>query len=226
MIPAGKLFAKQCHREILLHIRQPRGLLYTTIFFLMITVFFPLTMTPDSMLMRRIVPGLVWTAMLLASLLASERLFQQDYEEGVIEQWLVSGESLSLIVGAKISVHWLLNLLPMLLLCPLVAVLFSLSGYETVVLIASLVAGTPAIIFLCALAAAFNTGMQQKGVLIALILLPLALPVMIFGSGTLNAAMYGVEVRGFLAILLALSILAAAFLPLAISAVIRISLAD
>lgn len=220
------LFLRQVHRELLLHVRQPRSLFYSTVFFLMITVFFPLTMTPEPALMRQVAPGLVWTAMLLAFLLASERLFQQDYEEGVLEQWLLCGESLSLMVFAKVTVHWLLNLLPMLFLCPLLAILFSLSRHELAVLILSLIAGTPAILFLCALAAAFSTGIRQKGVLMALILLPLAIPVMIFGSATLNAAMQGLAVNGYLALLVALSLLASSFLPLAINAIIRISLAD
>lgn len=221
-----QLFMRQCRRELLLQARQPRALLYSTLFFLMMGVFFPLTLSPEPTLLRQIAPGLIWTAMLLAFLLASERLFQQDYEEGVIEQWLISGDSLTLYVCAKVCIHWLLNLLPMLLLCPVFAVLFSLSPYEWFICMQSLILGTPAILFLCALAAAFSTGMQQKGVLVALVLLPLAIPVMMFGSGALNAAMQAMPVGGYMAILLALSLLAMAFLPLAITSIIRISLAD
>ncbi|WP_019216515.1 heme exporter protein CcmB, partial [Legionella tunisiensis] len=185
-----------------------------------------LTMPPDVTLLRTVAPGLVWIAMLLAMLLASVGFFQQDYEDGVVEQWLISGYPLSVIVGAKVSVHWLLNLIPMLIFCPLLALLFNLTAYETIILLLSLIVGTPAILFLCALAAAFSAGMQQKGVLMALILLPLTIPVMVFGSGSLTAVMQGLPVSGYLALLLALSILAVGFLPFAIAAVIRISLAD
>jgi heme exporter protein B len=158
--------------------------------------------------------------------LSSERLFQADYDDGVLEQWFVSGYPLSMMVMAKILVHWLINLLPMLILCPLLAILFSMNHYETLVLMTSLVFGTPTILFLCALAAAFGTGLQQKGVLMALILFPLTIPVMIFGSGTLITAMQGLPVQGYLAGLLAMSITAFTLLPFAVSGIIRIGLMD
>ncbi|MDI9818583.1 MULTISPECIES: heme exporter protein CcmB [unclassified Legionella] len=223
MIGFALLFKRQIQREILIHLRQPRLLLYSALFFLMVAVFFPLTMPPDVSIMRTIAPGLVWIAILLALLLSSAGFFQQDYENGVLEQWLISGYPLSLILGAKLLVHWLLGLLPMLLFCPLLALLFNLTFYETIILIISLIAGTPAILFLCGLAASFSAG---RGVLMALILLPLTVPVMVFGSGTLTAAMQGLPVQGYLAILAALSILACGFLPFATAAVIRISLTD
>lgn len=221
-----QLFINQCQRELLLHWRQPKALLYAAVFLLMIMVFFPLTMTPEPRLLREVAAGFIWIAVLLALLLASERLFQQDYDDGVIEQWLVSGQPLAVIVFAKVSIHWLLNIIPVLLLCPLLLALFSLSFYEMLILLLSLLVGSPAIIFLCALAAALSTGIKQKGVLTALVLLPLAVPVMIFGSGTLRAAMQGLPVSGYVALLLALSIVAAVFLPIAIATLIRISLAD
>ncbi|WED41791.1 heme exporter protein CcmB [Legionella cardiaca] len=217
------LFKRQFHREVLLHLRQPRLLLHASLFFLMVTVFFPLTMPPEASMMRVVAPGIVWIAMLLAMLLSSVGLFQQDHEDGVIEQWLISGYPLSLIITAKLLVHWLLNLLPMLIFCPLLAVLFNLTAYETVILMLSLIVGTPAILFLCGLAAAFSAG---KGVLMALVLLPLTVPIMIFGSGSLAAVMQGFSVSGFITLLTAVSLLASAFLPFAIAAVIRISLAD
>lgn len=220
------LFSRQFQREFLLHLRQPRLLLHSSLFFLMVSVFFPLTMPAETSILRTVAPGLVWIAMLLAMLLTSVGVFQQDYEDGVIEQWLISSYPLSVIIAAKLIVHWLLNLLPMLIFCPLLALLFSFNWQEMVILMVSLIVGTPAILFLCGLAAAFSAGMQQKGVLMALVLLPLTVPVMVFGSGTLTTVMQGLPVGGYLAILLALSILAAGFLPFAIAAVIRISLVD
>lgn len=226
MISLMRLFYKLSHRELLLHIRQPRLLVHAALFFLMVTLFFPLTMPPEPLLLRAIAPGLVWIAMLLSMLLASVQFFQQDYEDGVIEQWLVSSYPLSLIVTAKLLIHWLINLLPMLIFCPFIALFFHLNWQEMRVLILSLCLGSPAILFLCGLAAAFSAGMQHKGVLMALVLLPLTIPIMIFGSATLNAAMHGLEVAGYLAILLALSSLSVAFLPFAIAAVVRINLAE
>jgi heme exporter protein B len=192
----------------------------------MILFIFPLTIKPDPLLMKTIAPGLVWMAFLLSLLLSSERLFQQDYEQGVIEQWLVSGQSLSLIIAAKTIAHWVLNIVPILILCPVVALIFSLNLWELFVLIISLLCGTPALLFLCALAASFGVGVNQKGALMALILLPLTLPILIFGSGTLNIAMQGLPISGNCSLLLAFSILAMSFLPFAIAGVVRISHVD
>ena len=226
MISLLSLFKRQLSREMLLHWRQLRLVVNSCLFFLMIVIFFPLTMTPEITLLRSIAPGLVWIAMLLALFLSAERLFQQDYEDGVIEQWLVSGYPVSLMVSAKLLIHWLLNLLPMLILCPFLAILFSMTSHETLILMLSLVCGSPTILLLCALAAAFGTGLQQKGILMGLILLPLTLPVMIFGSGAVITVMQGLPVTGYLAILLAISIVASTMLPFAIAGVIRIGLVD
>ncbi|WP_035893754.1 heme exporter protein CcmB [Legionella oakridgensis] len=222
----GLLFKRQLQRETLLITRQLRFIVNAILFFLMILIFFPLTMPADRALLRMIAPGLIWIALLLAMLLSAERLFQQDYEDGVIEQWLVSGYPVSLMVLAKILTHWLFNLLPLIILCPAIALLFAFNVHETVILIMSLMCGSPALLFLCALAAVFSGGLKQRGVFMALILLPLTIPVMIFGSGTVTMAMQGMEVRGYLALLLAMSLVTVGFLPFAIAAMMRISLAD
>ena len=222
----GKSYFNQCRRELLLQVRQPKSVLFTALFFVMITVFFPLTISPDPHLLKQIAPGVFWIAVLLAFLMASERLFHDEYQDGVIEQWLVSGRSVSILVVAKLSVHWLLNIIPIALLTFVLGALFDLSFYERCVLVGSFIAGTPAMWFLCALASSFCTGLQQKGVLIALVLLPLVVPVMIFGSMSLSAAMQQFPISGYMALLLALSILAVVFLPMAIATIIRISLTD
>lgn len=226
MINLAQVYVNQFQREMLLQVREPRSLLFSALFFAMVIVFFPLTISPDPHLLRQIAPGVFWIALLLALLMASERLFQEDFNDGVIEQWLVCGIPVSILVLAKLSVHCVLNLLPIVILSFVLGALFDLSLSERLTVTVSFILGTPAILFLSALAAAFCTSMQQKGVLIALILLPLVIPVMIFGSGALNAAMQQLPGAGYLAILLALSILAIAFLPIAIAAIIRISLTD
>ncbi|HAT1595336.1 TPA: heme exporter protein CcmB [Legionella pneumophila] len=221
-----QLFGKQFRRELLIQVRQIRYLVNSCLFFLMLLFIFPLTLRPELMLMRMFAPGLVWMAILLSMLLSLERLFQQDYEQGVLEQWLVSGQALNLLVTAKVLAHWLVSVTPLLILSPVIAILFSFTVWETCILLLSLICGTPAILFLCALAAAFSVGINQRGALMALILLPLALPLLIFGSGTLSVAMQGLPVSGYLALLLAMSLLAVGFLPYAIAAVIRISHID
>jgi heme exporter protein B len=225
MMTAWGVFKQQWHRDRLVQLRQPRLIVNSLLFFIMIIVFFPLTMPPNSHLLRQIAPGLVWMATLLSALMASERLYQQDYDCGIIEQWLLSGYSLALLVTAKLIVQWLITIIPLMVFCPILALLFGMSGYEVSVLALSLIVGTPTLLCLCALAAAFSLGMQQKGVFMALILLPLAIPVMIFGSGTVMAAMQGLPVSGHLALLTSLSLVSVCFLPFAIAAIIR-SLAD
>ena len=128
MISGLSLFNKQLKRELLIQVRQIRFLVNSCLFFLMLLFIFPMTLRPEIVLMRTIAPGLIWMAMLLSMLLSAERLFQQDYEYGVIEQWLVSGESLNIIVSAKVFAHWVITLLPILILCPLISILFSFSG--------------------------------------------------------------------------------------------------
>ncbi|MFT4059990.1 MAG: heme exporter protein CcmB [Legionella sp.] len=216
------LFGKYCRRELLIQVRQIHFLVNSCLFLLIFLFMFPLSLNPEPTLLRTIAPGLVWMAILLSMLLSAERLFQQDYEQGVMEQWLVSGQSLPLLVTTKVMAHWLFNLLPLLILCPLVALLFSLNAWETLVLALTIICGTPALLFLCALVAAFGVGINQRGVLMALILLPLTLPLLIFGSGTLAIAMQGLPVSAYLALLLAMSVLAVGFLPYAIVGVIRI----
>ncbi|MDP3561011.1 MAG: heme exporter protein CcmB [Legionellaceae bacterium] len=226
MIGLLTLFGRQVRRETLLHLRDLRSCINACLFFLMIIIFFPLTMPADPMLLRTIAPGLVWIAMLLALFLSAECFFQHDYDDGVIEQWLISSYPLCVLVYAKLVVHWLLNAIPMIVLCPLLAVLLRLDYHETFVLIVSLLCGTPAILALCAMAAAFSTGLKQKGVLMALVLLPLTIPVMILGSSATSMMMQGIAVDAYLALLAAISCLAIALLPFATAGIIRISLAE
>lgn len=216
------LFIQQFTRECLLQVRQLKFLVNSLLFLLMILLLFPLTLKPEISLLRAIAPGLIWLAMLLSLMLSAERLFQQDYEHGVMEQWVVSGYSLPLMIGAKVVAHWVFNVIPMLVLAPLMALLFSFSAWELWILILSLLCGTPALLSLCALAAAFGVGVNQKGALMALILLPLTLPLLVFGSGMITIAMQGLAIGGYLALLLAMSVMAVAFLPFAIAGIVRV----
>ncbi|MCA0403985.1 MAG: heme exporter protein CcmB [Proteobacteria bacterium] len=220
------LFSLQLKREWLLQVRDPKIILQAALFFIMITVFFPLSLPADNVLLAAVTPGIIWIAMLLSMLLSAVYFFQQDYEDGIIEQWIISPYSLTVYVIAKLLVHWLLNLVPLLIFCPLLALLFNLNVEQTAILICTVLIGSPAILFLCGLASAFNAGIQQKGILMALILLPLTIPIMVFGSGILTLAMQQLPFYGNLAILAAISLLALSFLPLAIAAVLRINLSD
>lgn len=219
-------FWRLLQREYLIAIRQPKMLLNGVLFFVMICFFFPLSMPADSALLTQIAAGVIWIATLLSMLLISERLFQTDFDDGVMEQWLLSDIPLPAIIFAKLMISWLMIMLPILLVCPLLVLLFNLPLSAGVVLALSLLLGTPALLCLCALSAAFSTGMQQKGVFMALIVLPMVIPILIFGSGTINLAINHLPVNGELALLLAFSIITITCLPFAIAAVIRINMTE
>ncbi|PJD90708.1 MAG: heme exporter protein CcmB [Legionella sp.] len=221
MMSLSKLMYQQIQREWRVQMRQKKSWANSLVFFSMIMIFFPLTLPSDPQLQRIIAPGVVWVAVLLSSLLSAERLFQSDYDEGVIELWLVSGQPVSALVLAKVTLHWVLTLIPLIGVSPIIALLFGLDGYAIFVLVMSLICGTPAIMFLSALAAAFGTALRQKGVIMGLILLPLTIPIMILGSATTTAAVSGLPVSGYLAWSLVLSCCAVAALPFAIAGVIR-----
>lgn len=208
-------------REWTIQMRQKKSWLNSLLFFVMILLFFPMTIPADPQLDRIIVPGLVWVALLLANLLAAERLFQVDYDEGALELWIVSGQPLTILVCAKIFVHWILTIIPLLLLVPMVALLFHLPVDAAIVLAESLVCGTLPIILLSALAAAYSTVSPQKGILMGLVVLPLILPILILGSATTTAALATLPTTAYLAYLAALSCLTGVTLPLAIAGVIR-----
>lgn len=226
MNKVGFILVCQLRRECVLNLREYQQSLSVFLFFVLFLLIFPLSLSPETENLRSFAPGLSWMAMLFVFLLSSERLFLADYQQGLIEQWLCSGESLPLIVFGKVLFHTLFYLIPLLFLCPVIALFFSLTAYETLVLMISLSLGAPALAFLCALAAVFGIGARQSAVLVGLILFPLAVPLIIFGSGALLAAMQGLVVLPYFALLLAFSILAAALMPFAIAAVIKISLSD
>lgn len=221
LISLPKLIQHHMRREWRVQIRQKKSWANSLVFFSMIMIFFPLTLPADPALERILAPGVVWVAMLLSCLLSAERMFHADYDEGVIELWLVSGQPLSALVLAKVTLHWILTLIPLLCLSPLIAPLFGLDKHSVTILMLSLICGTPAMLLLSALAAAFGTALQQKGVIMGLVLLPLTIPLMILGSATTTAAMSGLAVSGYLACLLAMSCIAVAALPFAIAGVIR-----
>lgn len=215
---------QQLRREWIIQMRQKKSWINSLLFFAMILFFFPLTLPADPLLERVMVPGLVWVALLLAYLLAAERLFQVDYDEGVLELWLISGQPLTVFISAKVWVHWVLMIVPLLGLIPVIMLLFQMSIYVALALFASVVCGSFPIILLSALAAAFATVLPQKGVLMGLIVLPLAIPVLILGAATTTAAMAALPIAGYLAYLSALSCICLAALPCAIAGVIKASL--
>lgn len=212
---------QQIRREWMIQMRQKKSWLNSLLFFAMIVFFFPMTLPADPQLDRIIVPGVIWITLLLANLLAAERLFQVEHDEGILDLWLTSGQPLTLFVIAKIGVHWVLTLFPILMLLPIVAVLFHMNPSVTAVLGLSLLCGTLPILLLSGLAAAYGTVLPQKGILMGLIILPLILPILILGAATTTAAAAFLPVGGYLAYLTALSCFSLATIPFAITSVLK-----
>lgn len=219
------LFKQQLAREWVLQLRGFKNNLSALVFFLMIVSFFPLTLPPNPTWLTTMAPSILWLAILLSLFLSTEQLFQQDYKDGVIEQWLASGYPITLWVMSKLIICWCINLAPILVLSPVFGIMFSLSVIQVYILVISLLLGTPAMLLLCGLAAAFSTSINQKGALMIIVLLPLTLPIIIFGCASLHVAQQTLAAAiGPIALLMALSLLCISLLPFAISSIIRTTL--
>lgn len=216
-----KTFFKLLLREIHLNRRQMNHAFLVCVFFLIILIFFPLTL-PAMMTLRKIAPGFIWVALFFATLLSSERLFQQEYDEGVLEQWVLSRYPLRWFIHAKLWVHWVFCLLPLLALCPIWGLLYSMSSVTIAAAMLGLLCGSPAMLYLCAFSASLQAGFKHKGMLMGLLVLPLAIPILILGSMVIVAAQLGLPTSGYFALLIAISVLAVVFLPEAIANILRL----
>jgi heme exporter protein B len=194
------------------------------VFFVIVVSLFPLAIGPESALLRRIAPGVVWVAALLAVLLTLPRLFAQDHADGTLEQLATSPYPLVGIAAGKIAAHWLTAGLPLTLLSPLLGLQFGLDGRELALLAAGLMLGTPVLSMLGAIGAALTLGVRGGAMLMALLVLPLYVPVLIFGAGAVEAAAAGIDFRANLLLLGAALLLGAVAAPFAAAAAIRIAL--
>lgn len=210
-------------RDLRLAFRHWDQVIQPLIFFIIVTTLFPLAISPALDDLRKIAPGVVWVAAMLASLLALESLFRPDVEDGTMEQWALSGQPLSLMLLAKTVTHWLLSGLPLVLISPLVGTALGLPSSVWPVLALSLALGTGSLSLLGAIGAALTVAVRRGSVLLALLVLPLEMPVLIFGARAVDLAMQGESVVGPLYLLGALLLLFASLGPLAMAAAMRIS---
>jgi heme exporter protein B len=212
--------------EFVLKIKQTQSLIQALLFFIMMLLFFPMSLPASAQILHQVGSGLIWIALLFVSLLASEGLFQRPFEDGRLEQWLVSGESLPALFLAIIIMHSCVLMLPIVLLCPWIMILYGADGSFCWVTMLSLVTGAPGLIGLTVLAAAFNVGRMPRTTFMALILLPLTLPIMIFGSSAPSVfAVQGTAMPVY-ALLLAMSLMSLTGLPFAIAGVLRLRFED
>ncbi|WP_263139363.1 heme exporter protein CcmB [Pseudomonas sp. RIT-PI-AD] len=213
-------------REARLLCRRPAEVANPLVFFAIVVALFPLAVGPEMQQLQSLSPGLVWVAALLAVLLSLDGLFRSDFEDGSLEQWVVSSHPLPLLVLAKVLAHWLFSGLALVLLAPLLALMLGLPGRCLPVLLLSLLLGTLALSLLGAVGAALTVGLKRGGLLLALLILPLYIPVLILGSGALQAALQGLPSAGHLLWLASLTALVVTLTPFAIAAGLTISVGE
>lgn len=212
------------HRDLLLAMRRKTEVLTALLFFVIVASLFPLGIGPDPALLRKIAPGVLWVAALLATMLGLQRMFAADHADGTLEQMLLSSTPLALLVGGKNLAHWLVCGLPLVLLAPLLGLQFDLDRGGLAVLTFGLLLGTPVLSLIGSIGAALTLGVRGGGVLLSLLVLPLYIPTLIFGAGAVQAHAAGQGASGHLSLLGALLVLSLFFAPLATTAALRIAL--
>ena len=211
-------------RELRLSFRRPDQLLQPLVFFLNVTTLFPLGLNLQLSLLKDMAPGVLWTAALLSSLLSLESLFKGDADDGTLEQLALSGQSLTVIVIAKTAAHWLLSGAALVLASPLVAIALGIPSAAFGTMLVSLVLGTMTLSWLGSIGAALTVGLKRGNVLLSLIVLPLAMPLLIFGAGATDRAISGTSPAGALYFLGSLCIFTCTLAPFAAAAALRITL--
>ncbi|HEX3912621.1 MAG TPA: heme exporter protein CcmB [Steroidobacteraceae bacterium] len=223
-IGAWEAFLLVLERELRLSFRRPEQLLQPLVFFLIVTTLFPLGLNLQLSLLRDMSPGVLWTAALLASLLSLDSLFKTDADDGTLEQLALSGHALTVIVAAKTLAHWLVSGLALVIVSPIVGTALGIPGAAFATMMASLALGTLTLSWLGAIAAGLTIGLRRGNVLLSLIVLPLAMPLLIFGAAATDRAISGTSVAGAVYLLAALCMLTCTLAPFAAAAALRITL--
>ncbi len=211
-------------RDLLLVMRRRSEVLTALFFFVIVTSLFPLGTGADPALLRKIAPGVIWVAALLATMLGLQRMFAADHADGTLEQMALSPAPLALLVLGKVTAHWLVAGLPLVLLAPVIGAQFDLDAGSLGVLMLALLLGTPVLSLIGSIGAALTLGVRGGGVLLSLLILPLYVPTLIFGAGAVAAHSVGLGAGAHLSLLAALLVLALFFAPWATTAAIRISI--
>ncbi len=220
----GAAFVALLRRDLMLTYRNRAQMLNPLLFFVIVVSLFPLGLDPQPELLRTIAPGVIWVAALLASMLSLENMFRSDFDDGSLEQLLLTPHPLPLLVLAKIVAHWLVSGLPLLFLAPLLGMLLNLASESMLPLLATLALGTPILSLIGSIGVALTVGLRGGGVLLSLLILPLYIPVLIFAANAVGSAAAGLDITGQLAFLGSLLALGLALAPLATAAALRISL--
>jgi heme exporter protein B len=211
-------------RDLLLAARRSADVASVLFFFIIAASLFPLGVGADPVLLRAVAPGVLWVAALLSTMLSLGRLFSADYADGTLEQIMLSPQPLVLTVAIKTLAHWMVSGLPLVFLAPVLGLQFDLASREIVVLTVSLLLGTPVLSLIGAIGAALTLGVRGGGVLVSLLVLPLYIPVLIFGAGAVTASASGLGAQAGLSLVGAMLVLSAVFAPYAAAAALRIAM--
>lgn len=220
----GRSFAGLVRRDLLLAFRQPAEVINPALFFVMATALVPLGIGPDPARLAAAAPGMIWIMALLAALLAMDSLFQSDFRDGALEQMIVSPQPLWLLVTAKMLVHWLVTGVPLTLLAPVLGVMLALPAAGCVPLVVGLAIGTAIFSVVGAVGAALTLAARGGGVLLSLVVMPLYVPVLIFGVNAVQQASDGFSSGAALSALAALLAMALLVSPFAAAAALKIGL--
>ena len=217
------LFLAVLLRDLKLASRRRIDALLPLVFFIVALSLFPLGVGPEPKMLREIAPGIVWVCALLASMLSVNGLFASDHADGSLEQMLLAPAHAIAVAAAKSAAHWMLSGLPLILAAPLAALVFGMSGAGLAALVFGLLLGTPILSLLGALGAALTLGLRSGGTLLLIIVLPLAVPTLIFGAGAVTTVDAGQSAAGHFSLLGALLVATLVGVPLATAAALRIS---
>jgi heme exporter protein B len=223
-VGSWEAFLLVVRRELSLSFRRPEQLIQPLVFFLIVTTLFPLGLSVQLSLLRDMAPAVLWVAALLSSLLSVDSLFRSDADDGTLEQLALSGQSLTVIVSAKTVAHWLVSGVPLVVVSPLVATALNIPIEVFGIMMVSLGLGTLTLSWLGAIGAGLTVGLRRGNVLLSLIVLPLAMPLLIFGAGATDRAIAGTNATGALYFLAALCVLTCTLAPFAAAAALRITL--
>ena len=219
-----RAFALLLKRDLTLAMRHRAEMVNPLLFFILVTSLFPLGVGANPNLLQAIGPGVIWVAALLAALLSLDGIFRSDFEDGTLEQFLLSSHPVSILVLAKVFAHWLITGLPLLLVSPLLGVLLGLTGDGIRILMLTLLLGTPVLSLLGAVGVALTVGLRRGGMILSLLVLPLYVPLLIFAANAVDTAAAGLPVSAHLLFISALLIMALSLSPPATAAALRISL--
>ncbi|MFT4671572.1 MAG: heme exporter protein B [Pseudohongiellaceae bacterium] len=220
---AGRAFISTLKRDLLIAFKRKNDIANPFMFFFIVVSLFPIGIGPDADKLREIAPGVIWIAALLSSMLSMDSLYRADFEDGSLEQLLLSPNPLFFLVLAKNISHWLVSGLPVILVSPVLAYMLNLPSDAYAVLVLSLLIGTPIISLLGSIAVALTVGLGSRGLILAVITLPMSVPVLIFGTLAVQSQLNGINPIGYLALLFAMFAAALSLAPLASAAALRIS---